>query len=257
MSFSLSQTKYFWTLSLSLPGMSWWYCVFVSGVRAKTKPIEYHCISINTWVNNILKSWSDLPLGYDGWLHLDRQTDSDKRHSSRSRKLRCDVDNGLLSPFIPGPNMCPVSWSCPYPNCVHIIDTRTHGINVSFICPLCPYCDSISWSLPVCKVFDRYSLKIIFIYSKAYTECTKHKEHLPNIELHPLLPSKQSGHGLYKVSKAFYGDAGPCWLQCFPQLFLIPFYLLSGFSSLHGAFKVLQSSKELSLCLSDRLLLSC
>ena len=22
----------------------------------------------------------------------------------------------------------------------------------------------------------------------------------------------------YKVSKAFHGDAGPCWLQCFPQL---------------------------------------
>ena len=27
-----------------------------------------------------------------------------------------------------------------------------------------------------------------------------------------------SGHGLYKVSKAFHRDAVPCWLQCFPQL---------------------------------------
>jgi hypothetical protein len=26
-----------------------------------------------------------------------------------------------------------------------------------------------------------------------------------------------SGHGLYKVSYAFHGDAGPCWLQCFPH----------------------------------------
>ena len=26
------------------------------------------------------------------------------------------------------------------------------------------------------------------------------------------------GHGLYKVSNAFHRDAGPCWLQCFPQL---------------------------------------
>ena len=26
------------------------------------------------------------------------------------------------------------------------------------------------------------------------------------------------GHGLYKVSKAFHRDAGPCWLQCFQQL---------------------------------------
>jgi hypothetical protein len=27
-----------------------------------------------------------------------------------------------------------------------------------------------------------------------------------------------SEHGPYKVSKAFYGDAGSCWLPCFPQL---------------------------------------
>ena len=27
-----------------------------------------------------------------------------------------------------------------------------------------------------------------------------------------------SGHGLYKVLNAFYRDASPCWLQCFPQL---------------------------------------
>ena len=26
------------------------------------------------------------------------------------------------------------------------------------------------------------------------------------------------GHGLYKVSKAFHRDAGPCWLQCFPTV---------------------------------------
>jgi hypothetical protein len=53
------------------------------------------------------------------------------------------------------------------------------------------------------------------------TECTKHYEHLPNIQFHPLLPSEQPqfvGHGLYKVSKAFHRDAGPYWLQCFPQL---------------------------------------
>ena len=27
-----------------------------------------------------------------------------------------------------------------------------------------------------------------------------------------------SGHGLFKVSKAFHRDSRPCWLQCFPQL---------------------------------------
>jgi hypothetical protein len=27
-----------------------------------------------------------------------------------------------------------------------------------------------------------------------------------------------SVHGLNKVSKVFHRDAGPCWLQCFPQL---------------------------------------
>ena len=35
------------------------------------------------------------------------------------------------------------------------------------------------------------------------------------------MSSEQSqfvGHGLYKVLKAFHRDAGPCWLQCFPQL---------------------------------------
>jgi hypothetical protein len=43
----------------------------------------------------------------------------------------------------------------------------------------------------------------VFSCKMLYTECTKHKEHLPNIELHPLLPSEHpqfvGGHGLYKV----------------------------------------------------------
>jgi hypothetical protein len=37
----------------------------------------------------------------------------------------------------------------------------------------------------------------------------------------PFIPQNSlnlSGHGLYKVSKAFHRHAGPCWLQCFPQL---------------------------------------
>ena len=38
---------------------------------------------------------------------------------------------------------------------------------------------------------------------------------------HPLCPQNSlnsSEHGLYKVSKAFHRDAGPSWLQCFPQV---------------------------------------
>ena len=52
------------------------------------------------------------------------------------------------------------------------------------------------------------------------TERIKHYRHLLNIELRTLLPSEQPQLVCmdYKLSKAFHRDAGPCWLQCFPQL---------------------------------------
>jgi hypothetical protein len=36
--------------------------------------------------------------------------------------------------------------------------------------------------------------------------------------LDELVSLNSSGYGLLKVSKAFHWVAGPCWLQCFPQL---------------------------------------
>ena len=45
-----------------------------------------------------------------------------------------------------------------------------------------------------------------------------------------------SGHGVYKVSKVFHRDAGPCWLQCFPQLFQVDWMSFGGWTILdtHG-----------------------
>ena len=43
----------------------------------------------------------------------------------------------------------------------------------------------------LCKDVKCSNSHCSFIYSITYTECTKHLEHLPNIELHLLLPSDQ------------------------------------------------------------------
>ena len=55
-----------------------------------------------------------------------------------------------------------------------------------------------------------------------YTEWTKHIEDtfliLSCIPFCLQNSLNSSDHGLYKVLKAFHRDAGPCWLQCFPQL---------------------------------------
>ena len=41
-----------------------------------------------------------------------------------------------------------------------------------------------------------------------------------------------SGHGLYKVSKAFHRDAGSCWCQCFPQLCQVGWMSFGGWTTL-------------------------
>jgi hypothetical protein len=72
-----------------------------------------------------------------------------------------------------------------------------------------------SWGVTFCPVFAQWTtlsvqnIKNIFLI----LSCTP-----------PFCPQNSlnsSGHGLYKVSKAFQRDAGSCWLQCFLQLYQV------------------------------------
>ena len=71
-----------------------------------------------------------------------------------------------------------------------------------------------------------------------YTECTKHQEHLPNIELRPILPSEQPQFvgGMDSTRcQVFHRDAGRCWIQCVSHLCEFG-WMSFGWWTIHGAY---------------------
>jgi hypothetical protein len=66
----------------------------------------------------------------------------------------------------------------------------------------------------------------------------------------PLLPSEKpqfDGHGLYKVLKALHRDAGPCWLQCLPQLCQVDWMSFGWCNILDTHWKLLGIKKTAAL----------
>ena len=61
-----------------------------------------------------------------------------------------------------------------------------------------------------------------------------------------------SGHGLYKVSKVFHRDAGPCWLLCFPQLGQAGWMTFRCWAILDTHGKLLSMKNTASIAVLDR-----